>query len=400
MYFHAPSSSNISLTISWVTLIWRDVTTEKLIVLIKRGPKKSLWSFTHWDQGTSYRHLTWVLPKFDLSFFPCSWNNCAFFALLPCLPVPPCLQETQVWSQISCGTTNAARGAGNERNCRQPDSLCVPSTEITLAVREDESTSQSANSLHSVRGNLPQWCLRFAVPALQNHITGWPNNSLWSIHSLPAPPACSHFLIPDVPEPGGEQQVKPQDREGCSWSGGPFAHGGLLEAGGMIHTCLPLSSSRNSVSHARRQQITKHVSEAAGGPVGAGGAAAAWLSLPAPWCLLLVACSSLPAATATAGPSRHQQGSAAEVVGRQLQGVITQAVWRGGNLGKTGSGCQESSESRGGIAAWSRGTSRLGQWDLQGGWGKHWGERGSLPNENFGLWFIGPGNLGTPVISI
>lgn len=49
-------------------------------------------------------------------------------------------------------------------------------------------------------------------------------------------------------------------------------------------------------------------------------------SSPAPCCLQ-------PAAAAAAGPSSHQQGSAAEVVGRQLQGVITQAVWRGGNLG-------------------------------------------------------------------
>ena len=93
--------------------------------------------------------------------------------------------------------------------------------------------------------------------------------------------------------------------------------------------------------------------EAACGTAGAAGAAR---------CLL-------PAATAAAGPGRHQQGSTAEVVGWQLQGAIAQAVWRGGSLGETvrGSGCREDSGRQRGTAAGSGGTSELGQWDSQGG---------------------------------
>lgn len=47
------------------------------------------------------------------------------------------------------------------------------------------------------------------------------------------------------------------------------------------------------------------------------------------------------------------------------------------------------------------GGSEVGQWwDSQGGRGTHWGGRGSQPDENFGSWLVGPGNLGTPVRSI
>lgn len=48
----------------------------------------------------------------------------------------------------------------------------------------------------------------------------------------------------------------------------------------------------------------------------------------------------------------------------------------------------------------SGGTSGLGQWDSQDGWESHWGGKGSQPDEHVGLLLAGPGNLGTPVISI
>lgn len=85
-----------------------------------------------------------------------------------------------------------------------------------LAAHEDESTSQSANSLLSFGDNLPQWRHHFAVPTLRDHNTGWPSNTV--IHmQLDSNADCSQTtqenLMPDVAELEVEQQVKTQDGE-------------------------------------------------------------------------------------------------------------------------------------------------------------------------------------------
>lgn len=260
--------------------------------------------------------------------------------------------------------------------------LCLY-TEITRAVREDESMSQSANSLLSFRANLPQWHLRFAVPALRDHNTGWPNNPLWSTHSFASTPSLLSFSYARCVRAGEKTAGQTTGRKRL-W---------------MVRR--PLCSWRPAGS--RRDDSHVCLSAARGAPWDTQGAIKLQ-NMPAPCGARREAACGTAAAGAAATarwPLLDQAGISRDLQQRWWAGSCK--VWRGESLGEAvrGSGCWEDLGRQRGIAAGSGGrTSELGQWDSQGGWGRRWRGRGSQAGENLGLWLVGPGNLGTPVISI